>query len=52
MECIHCHTDNPVDAKYCRYCGQILKRNYEWIWIILMEGGLENEKKKKKNKSI
>lgn len=36
MECIHCHTDNPVDAKYCRYCGQILKRNYEWIWIILM----------------
>lgn len=36
MECIHCHTDNPVDAKYCRYCGQILKRNYEWVWIILM----------------
>lgn len=36
MEYIHCHTDNPVDAKYCRYCGQILKRNYEWIWIILM----------------
>lgn len=36
MKCIHCHTANPEDAKFCRYCGQSLKRNYEWIWLILM----------------
>lgn len=36
MMCIHCHTANPEDVKFCRYCGQNLKRNYEWIWRLYL----------------